>query len=108
MATDGLLALLRAAAWLGALATFLAPTSTAGAQPPRGGENVAATLEVQKALQLGRELVVKGNFEAAVHVLEEQLSKINGSREYLAVLREAYRGHVKELRLATKDSEAAV
>jgi hypothetical protein len=101
MAKDGLCALLRA----GAVAVvFFTPAAFSG--PPQDREGLTANLEVQKALQLGRELVVKGNFEAAVHVLEEKITKINGSREFLAVLREAYRGYVKELRLASKESEA--
>src|SRR5215470_189549 len=103
MAKDGLCAGLRAGA---AAVFFLVPAASAG--PPQERDGFTATLEVQKALQLGRELVIKGNFEAAVHVLEEKITKINGSREYLAVLREAYRGRVKELRLANKDAEAEV
>src|SRR5579885_2843075 len=43
---------------------------------------------------------------AAVHVLEQQLAKINGNREYLACLRDAYRGHIKELRQAGRGDEA--
>jgi hypothetical protein len=101
MAKDGLCAVLRAGA---AALFFLVPAAFAG--PPQERDGLTATLEVQKALQLGRELVIKGNFEAAVHVLEEKITKINGSREYLAVLRDAYRGYVKELRLAHKDSDA--
>lgn len=108
MAKDGLIALLRAGMLLGAVATVLCPSGAAYSGPPQERDNVTATLEVQKALQLGRELLVKGSYEAAVHVLEERITKINGSREYLAVLREAYRGHVKELRLAAKDAEAEV
>jgi hypothetical protein len=101
MAKDGLCAVLRAGA---AAVFFLTPAALAG--PPQERDGMTGTLEVQKALQLGRELVIKGNFEAAVHVLEEKIAKINGNREYLTVLREAYRGHVKELRLAHKDSDA--
>ena len=106
MATEGLRALSRAGALLAA--AILIPFTFASGGPPQERESIATSLEVQKALQLGRELVVKGNYEAAVHVLEEKLTRINGSREYLSVLREAYRGRVKELRLANKDAEAEV
>jgi hypothetical protein len=108
MAREGLRALSRAGALLAAAAAILIPIAGAAGGPPQERESVATSLEVQKALQLGRELVVKGNYEAAVHVLEEKITCINGSREYLAVLREAYRGRVKELRLANKDAEAEV
>jgi tetratricopeptide (TPR) repeat protein len=69
---------------------------------------LASTLAVQLALQQGREHIERGHYGAAVHVLESQLSRINGNREYLARLRDAYRGHVKELRLARRDDEAQV
>jgi hypothetical protein len=108
MAKDGRIALLRAGIVLGAFTAAFCLLNAVHGGPPGDRENVAATLEVQKALQVGRELVVKGNYEAAVHILEEKLSRINGSREYLAVLREAYRGRVKELRLSGRDAEADV
>jgi hypothetical protein len=108
MAKDGLLARLRASAMLATVALILISASAASGGPPQDRDGITASLEVQKALQLGRELVVKGSYEAAVHVLEERIAKINGSREYLAVLREAYRGRVKELRLANKDSDAEI
>jgi hypothetical protein len=101
MAKDGPQAILRAGA---VIILFLSPAALAG--PPQDRDGLTSTLEAQKALQLGREMVLKGSYEAAVHVLEEKISKINGSREYLSVLREAYRGYVKELRLANKDAEA--
>jgi tetratricopeptide (TPR) repeat protein len=108
MARDGLRALIRAGIAAGVFFTLLCLLGRVQGGPPKEREGVAATLEVQKALQLGRDLVVKGSYEAAVHVLEEQITRINGSREYLAVLREAYRGYVKELRLAGKETEAEV
>jgi hypothetical protein len=101
MAKDGLLTMLRAGV---VVVFFLSPAVVAG--PPQDRDGLTATLETQKALQIGREMVLKGSYEAAVHVLEEKISRINGSREYLSVLREAYRGYVKELRHANKDSEA--
>src|SRR5262245_39946812 len=107
MARTGLPAIPRAAALL-ATSVFLLSLAVASGGPPQERDTITTSLEVQKALQLGRELVVKGSYEAAVHVLEEKIAKINGSREYLAALREAYRGRIKELRLANKDAEAEV
>src|SRR5437588_652480 len=34
-------------------------------------------------------------------------ARFNGSREYLATLRDAYRAYIRELRLANKEAEAA-
>jgi tetratricopeptide (TPR) repeat protein len=108
MARNGLSALVRAGMACGAFCGLLCLLNGVQGGPPQEREGVAAALEVQKALQLGKDLMLKGSYEAAVHVLEEQITRINGSREYLAILREAYRGYVKELRLANKDQEAEV
>jgi hypothetical protein len=106
MARDGLSLPVRAGALLGIL-SFL-PLPPAVAAPP-GAERegaIASTLAVQTALQQGRDQLLRGNAQAAVYVLEGQLARINGSREYLTVLRDAYRACIKELRLAGKDADA--
>ncbi len=107
MARDGLTLLVRAGALVALpLLPFLIPP--AAAAPPgddRAGA-VSSTLAVQTALQQGRDHLLKGNAQAAVYVLEAQIEKINGSKEYLAALRDAYRTYIKELRLAKKDGEA--
>jgi tetratricopeptide (TPR) repeat protein len=72
----------------------LIPYLAAEPDPDRA---VAATLAVQQALKSGRESMAAGQYGTAVHVLEQQLARINGNREYLTTLREAYRGYVKEL-----------
>lgn len=69
---------------------------------------VAATLAVQTALEKGRELIVRGDFKTAVYVLEGQVPHINGNRAYLRTLQDAYRGHIKELRLTKKDADAEI
>ena len=71
MARHGLIALLCAGILLGALSTPLCSPRTASAGPgdDRDGP-VAAQLAVQTALQHGRELVVRGDYAAAVHQLE--------------------------------------
>lgn len=56
-----------------------------------------ALLAVQVALEQGQELVQKGDYAAAVAVLERQVPYIDGNRRYLALLRDAYRGHVRAL-----------
>lgn len=100
MAPDGLRA--------GLCALFLAlPISTTFAGPAEDRDAAITTrLTVQTALQRGRELLARNSFEAAVFTLESQLDKINGSREYLATLRDAYRGYVQELRLANRSVDA--
>jgi tetratricopeptide (TPR) repeat protein len=67
---------------------------------------IATTLAVQKAWQQGRQLLMNGQFQVAVETLESQISYINGNKKYLDLLREAYRGYVKELRLGKQDEEA--
>jgi hypothetical protein len=67
---------------------------------------VANKLAVQTALQQGREQLLRGNFQAAVYTLEAQIARIDGSREYLSALADAYRGYIKELRLANKNADA--
>jgi hypothetical protein len=101
MARDGLSAL---ACALPVLSLLLAPAPlTAQERDPQ----IATTLAVQTALQQGREYLLHGKPQAAVTVLEGQLSRINGSREYLGTLRDAYRAYIRELRLANKEAEAA-
>ena len=104
MAREGLSALLCA----GVVSILVFVPSSAQSGPVEEREAIAARLAVQTALQHGRELVTRGTYETAVHLLERELSRINGNRDYLAVLREAYRGYVKELRKANKDAEAEI
>jgi len=74
------------------------PTSQTGPNPldeldPR----VVPSLLVQSAMQQGRESLSRGEYRAAVRILEAQLAKVNGNTHYLALLEEAYRGYIKEL-----------
>src|SRR5262245_62024845 len=100
MAMEGLFALVCA----GAVISAEPPTAT---KDDRGAA-IADTLAVQTALQQARESLLRNDYKNAVYVLESQLSRINGSRAYLGVLQEAYRGYVKELRLAKQDAAAQV
>jgi tetratricopeptide (TPR) repeat protein len=99
MAREGIAALLCAAG----LVIPLIPNAVAEAPPD---SSVAAVLAVQQALKAGREELAAGQYGAAIHQLEQQLAKINGNREYLNCLRDAYRGYVKELHKAGRTEEA--
>jgi tetratricopeptide (TPR) repeat protein len=88
------------------LSLLLCVTLLAGAV--RADDRVANTLAVQAALQKGRAHIVKGDFPAAVDALESQISRIDANPQYLAALRDAYRGLIKALRLAGKEDEAAI
>ncbi len=67
---------------------------------------VAVTLAIQTAMQQARERLLQNNPKAAVELLERQLPRINGNPAYLALMRDAYRHYIKELRLAKKEAEA--
>jgi hypothetical protein len=101
MATEGLFALLCAAA-------LVAAEPTDNPSPPKEERTSAIndTLAVQTALHQAREFVSRHEFRQAIYVLESQLSRINGNRTYLSTLQDAYRGHIKELRLAKRDADA--
>jgi tetratricopeptide (TPR) repeat protein len=102
MAMDGLFALVLAGAVVGA-----GPNGPgSGTSIPDHDSAVATTLAVQTALREGRDCLLRGDFRAAVNALEGQLAYINGNQVYLKVLQDAYRGYVKELRLAKQDAEA--
>jgi len=68
--------------------------------------SMQTALAVQLAMQQGREFLQKGENKSAVHVLEGQLAKINGNAAYLLLMRDAYRGHIKDLRTQKQDAEA--
>src|SRR5262249_5215568 len=79
------------------------------AAPPEDMEAKLRTqLAVQTALQQGRDCLQRGNFQAAVYVLESQIARISGSREYLVALREAYRGYIRELQQSNRLDEVPV
>ncbi|MBV9125754.1 MAG: hypothetical protein JO112_20585 [Planctomycetes bacterium] len=103
MALDGLLALACAGA---VLAAEPAPVPTLPADDHESA--IATTLAVQTALQQGRDALLQHNNKAAVEVLEGQLTRINGNPTYLAMLREAYKRYIQELRLHKQETEAQV
>ena len=54
-------------------------------------------LAVQKALLEGQDHFKKGNYQAAVFILEGQITSIDGNKEYLRLLHNAYQGHIRDL-----------
>ena len=99
MAREASVALLCAALCVVALV----PTLSRAGDPD---SPLTTALAVQSALSQGRDCIGRGQYAQAVNVLEGQIARINGSTEYLAALRTAYRGYIKELRQANRDEEA--
>ncbi|MFZ9791006.1 MAG: hypothetical protein ACO3F3_01565, partial [Gemmataceae bacterium] len=54
-------------------------------------------LATQKAFQEGGDHLRKGNFQAAVFILESQMNDIDGNKEYLDLLKQAYQGYLRDL-----------
>ena len=100
MPLPGLLALVCA----GAVAAADPASSLLNGDNP--DKSLSTALAVQTALQQGREYLLHGEYRAAVSTLEGQLPFINGSKVYLKALEDAYRGYVKELRLAKQHEDA--
>jgi hypothetical protein len=100
MAMKGLLALVCAGIVVGSTPRACAT------QNDDGDKIVTARLAVQTALLKGKEHLLRGEFGPAVDVLESQLPHIDGDRVYLNLLKDAYRGYIKELRLSKHDNEA--
>ncbi len=88
---------------LSVVALVPAPSRAADPDSP-----LTTALAVQSALSQGRDCIGRGQYAQAVNVLEAQIARINGSTEYLAALRTAYRGYIKELRSASRDEEARI
>lgn len=63
-------------------------------------------LAVQSALQQGRENLQRGNYQAAVYCLEKEIARVDGNRDYMNTLREAYRGYIRELLQTNRRTEA--
>jgi tetratricopeptide (TPR) repeat protein len=96
-------------AFAGTLVTaFWLPPSRAAAADDDTDQAIATTLAVQIALQQGREHTLNGKYKSAIDVLEAQVARINGNREYLRVLHDAYRAYIQELRAAKRDAEAQI
>lgn len=64
-------------------------------------------LTVQKALDDAQDHLKRGNFRDAVQLLEKHIAHIEGNRAYLVALRDAYAGHVAQLKAGGNLVEAA-
>ncbi|MBL8796508.1 MAG: hypothetical protein JNM56_21590 [Planctomycetia bacterium] len=102
MAKDGLMALVCA----GAVLVSGVGLSGLRATDDERNSAVSVALAVQTAMQQGRDYLQRGDARSAVFVLESQLNRVNGNPAYLALLRDAYRAYVKELKLASQEGDA--
>jgi hypothetical protein len=104
MVRTGLISL----AWLGVQLTF--GPGRLPATPPADDESaLRTTLKLQQAMETARYLLLRGEAGAAkkaVEALEEQLPRANGNTAFLRLLREAYRGYIKDLWLANRAADA--
>src|SRR5262249_48639717 len=83
--------------------------SLAVAANPGGGDPaIENTLAVQKAVLQARDHLLQAEPKKAVDVLEANLTRINGDRKYLALLRDAYRSYLKDPSLANQPALADV
>jgi tetratricopeptide (TPR) repeat protein len=80
-----------------------------GASPVLG-ENAESKLRtqlaIQSALQQGRDNLQRGEYQAAVLYLEKEIARVDGNRDYMNALREAYRGYIGELQQTNRYAEA--
>jgi tetratricopeptide (TPR) repeat protein len=67
---------------------------------------IGNALAIQRAMEQAKYFLHTGENQKAVLVLEEQVSRINGNPEFLRLMREAYRGYVKDL-LASAENQLA-
>jgi hypothetical protein len=67
-----------------------------------GEQSIENALAVQKAVVVARDYLMREEPKKAVDVLEANLSRINGDRKYLALLRDAYRAYIKDLALTNQ------
>jgi hypothetical protein len=63
-------------------------------------------LAVQAALEEGLGHLQRGHYREAVIALEKRIALIDGNQRYLMALRDAYRGHVRQLTQAGQHTEA--
>jgi len=94
-------------AWILAVSGLGFLTSTLFAQSKNDAPpSINSALVVQNALYQGRQELAKGNAGRAVELLEANLHLINGNKDYLAVLRDAYWSLLKDLQRQGGEAEA--
>jgi tetratricopeptide (TPR) repeat protein len=101
MAKDGLVRMLCAATLVAAFGGLAALRAS---NPDSNG--VSGVLEIQAAVEQGRDFLQRGDARAAVRLLESRLAECNGDRSYLNLLRDAYRMLIAQLRQANQPAEA--
>src|SRR5262249_53792010 len=94
---------LTSAVVLGSLAVAANPGGGGGGDPA-----IENTLAVQKAVLQARDHLLQAEPKKAVDVLEANLTRINGDRKYLALLRDAYRSYLKDPSLVNQPALADV
>ena len=87
-------------------AILLIGTYGAADPPPEANQAFKNALLVQQAQAQAKEFIFRADYAKAVQVLEEHLARINGNHEYLRLLRNAYRGHIQDLLLASQEKTA--
>jgi tetratricopeptide (TPR) repeat protein len=84
---------------------FLIACAVTNGNPPDDAKFNNA-LSVQAAMVRARALLNEMQSAKSVEVLEEQLAKVNGNPQYLSLLRDAYRAHIRDLHLAGQPAQA--
>ncbi|HTU20421.1 MAG TPA: hypothetical protein VMG10_20320 [Gemmataceae bacterium] len=100
MVRNGLFVSLCAAAW------FALVPGAGSALGEDAESKLRAQLAIQSALQQGRDNLRRGEYQAAVYCLEKEIARVDGSRDYMNALREAYRGYIRELQQTNRYAEA--
>ena len=90
---------------LSPLLTLLLTMPALAAERDDADKAIARALEVQNALSQGRQHLARSEAKQAVAVLEAKLPYIDGNRNYLAALREAYQAYAKELQRTQQTAE---
>jgi tetratricopeptide (TPR) repeat protein len=100
MVRSGLYSALRAVLLI-ALAFWTGAASGEDAETRLRGQ-----LALQSALQQGRDNLQRGEYQAAVYCLEKEIARVDGNRDYMNALREAYRGYIRELQQTKRHADA--
>jgi hypothetical protein len=87
------------------LAVSVAGDTLRADQPDANVSPASKELAVQLALRQAQDHLKRGEPRQAIEILEARLAWINGNRDYLAALREAYAARLKELQLQKQDAE---
>ena len=88
------------------LLLILGPGRLPGTPPADEDSALRSTLALQRAMENARHLLLVGDSKKEVDVLEEQLPRVNGNSAFLRLLREAYRGCIKDLWIANNGTGA--